>query len=191
MPLELLLTRLEKQLEAQTALTGEAARWAVESWAFALNLASESDIARRQKQIENAAPPAPKTERIPPPGSAGSASNTGDANRVQTPPKPPIIQPLPHAAPPVIRQQPPAPMSPGVVPANSQTASSQPQFQPQASNQPQSVRRSFGVFRGCLMVFLLLAAVSAALLFGVPYAIEVMRETQRERNSEPPRFPVR
>ena len=24
-----------------------------------------------------------------------------------------------------------------------------------------------------------------------PYAIEVMRETQRERNSEPPRFPVR
>jgi len=29
------------------------------------------------------------------------------------------------------------------------------------------------------------------LFFGVPYAIETMRETQRERNTEPPRFPVR
>ena len=62
MPLELLLTRLEKRLEEQTALTGEAARWAVESWAVALNLASENDISRRQNQIEFAAPPAPKTE---------------------------------------------------------------------------------------------------------------------------------
>lgn len=30
MPLELLLTRLEKRLEEQTAMTSEAARWAVE-----------------------------------------------------------------------------------------------------------------------------------------------------------------
>ena len=51
--------------------------------------------------------------------------------------------------------------------------------------------RSFGFFRGCLIMVFLLAAISVALVFGVPYAIEVMRETQRQRNSEPPRFPVR
>jgi hypothetical protein len=38
---------------------------------------------------------------------------------------------------------------------------------------------------------ILLAIASVVLFFGVPYAIEVMREPQRERNAEPPRFPVR
>ena len=54
MPLELLLTRIEKRLEEQTALTGEAARWAVESWALALDLVAESEIQARRKILESA-----------------------------------------------------------------------------------------------------------------------------------------
>ena len=41
---ELLLTRLEKRLEEQTALTAEAARWAVESWALALGFTTDVEI---------------------------------------------------------------------------------------------------------------------------------------------------
>jgi hypothetical protein len=47
-------------------------------------------------------------------------------------------------------------------------------------------KRRFRKFFGCLFVFFLLIVTGIVLLFGVPYAIEVMRETQR---SEPPRFP--
>jgi hypothetical protein len=50
MPLELLLTRLEKRLAEQTALTADAARWSVESWALALDLAAETKFCRDQNK---------------------------------------------------------------------------------------------------------------------------------------------
>src|SRR5687767_15951192 len=40
-PAGLLLTRLSKRLEDQLAITAEASRWAVESWALALGVRSE------------------------------------------------------------------------------------------------------------------------------------------------------
>jgi len=194
MPLELLLTRLEKRLEEQTALTGEAARWAVESWALALNLATESEIKMRQKRNESAAPPISKIEIPQPPPAVNKTSNVNRHNPIQLPKMPTAVppppSPQPRTIPPIMRQQSQKPAPPVVFPKNNQPFNPPP-AQTQTTNQPVIVRKGFGLFRGCLLVIFLLAVASVVLLLGVPYAIEVMRETQRERNNEPPRFPVR
>lgn len=196
-PLELLLNRLEKRLEEQTALTAEAARWAVESWALALDLTTESEIQARQKRIEIAAPPMSKTEK-PQPNAASGGGAVPSNNRPQPiqPPRPsPTVAPPPvsppRPVPPVMRQPLPAPPSAPPTPytANNQSTNSP---LPQSPPVMQSIaRKGFGLLRGCLVVILLLAAASVVLFLGVPFAIEKMRETQRERNNEPPRFPIR
>lgn len=192
MPLELLLNRLEKRLEEQTALTAEAARWAVESWALALNLATESEIQAKQKRIEPAAPPISKTGTVQPDASSGGAvSKDNRYSPVQPPRTSPTVSP-PRAVPPIMRQPSRSPQStpPVAHPANNQPANL-PVPQSPTTTQPVVARRSFGLFRGCLIVVFLLAVASVVLFLGVPFAIEKMRETQRERNNEPPRFPVR
>ena len=191
MPLELLLARLEKRLEEQTALTDEAARWAVESWALALNLITESEIQTRQKQSESVTPPISKTVQPNDSADGGKVPNLNRPNQAQLP-KTPTTVPQPRTNSPVIRQpaQTPKPAPPIVFPRNNPPIN-QPHVQRQPTIQPSTARRGFGIFRGCLLVIFLLTVASVVLFLGVPYAIEVMRETQRERNNEPPRFPVR
>src|SRR5215204_955426 len=63
-PSELLLNRLEKRLEDQTALTAEAAKWAVESWALALGVVTDAEIEKRQQELIDLAPS--KVETIQP-----------------------------------------------------------------------------------------------------------------------------
>jgi len=190
MPQELLLTRLEKRLEDQMGLTAEAARWAVESWALALNAATDAEIQARRNRVESVAPPISKTETVQPDDSSAAAVKIPNVNR-RNPPQPTTVPP-PRTNPPIIRQSPttPKPSPPVILPTNNQ-AVNPPPVQTQTTNQPIAARRGFGIFRGCLLVIFLLAVTSVALFLGVPYAIEVMRETQRERNNEPPRFPVR
>lgn len=197
MPPELLLTRLEKRLEEQTALTAEAARWAVESWALALEVATDAEIEERgQKQSSR---PSAKAETIQPTESKNQTanrdvSNINRANPAQMPRKQTPVPPS-KTAPPVNRQPTkiPFPSPPVRFPANNQPPIKAPTANPQLqAPDPVAVSKSrFGIFRGCLIVILLVAVTSVMLFFGVPYAIEVMRQTQRERNSEPPRFPVR
>jgi hypothetical protein len=192
MPLELLLTRLENRLEEQTAMTAEAASWAVESWALALNLATEAEIESREKQAKSSPPVSNAARTTQPPDSAdsGAISNVNRNNPVQPPP---LSTPAPQSRvnPPVNRQpiKKPSPLPPVFSPTSNAPAA--PPIQAQTVNPPPVSVKSFGLFRSCLFVIFLLAVTSAALFFGVPYAIEVMRETQRERNNEPPRFPVR
>lgn len=59
MPLEILLKRLKKRLEENTAMTSEAAGWAVDSWALAMNLATDAQIEALEKRERpaTAAPP--------------------------------------------------------------------------------------------------------------------------------------
>lgn len=197
MPLELLLTRLEKRLEEQTAMTAEAASWAVESWALALTLATETEIESREKRAK-LSPPVSNAEKISPnnPADNSNVPNVNRANPVQLPkastsPSPKINSQI--NPPPIIRQPtrtPPSPLPPVFSPTTNPPPASPP-IQTRTANPPVIVKKRFGLFRGCLLVIFLLAVTSAALFFGVPYAIEVMRETQRERNNEPPRFPVR
>ncbi|MCY7348835.1 MAG: hypothetical protein LH614_21815 [Pyrinomonadaceae bacterium] len=191
MPLELLLTKLEKRLEEQTAMTGEAARWSVESWSLALNLATESEIQARRKRIEPVTPAASKAETAQP----GDSAVGGKMNRQNPfqPPKTPTTVPQSRVSPPPVLRQPtqmPNHAPPVIFPTNNQTLNPPP-VHTQRMHQPVIARKSFGFFRGCLFVIFLLAVASTVLILGVPYAIEVMRETQRERNNQPPRFPER
>lgn len=192
MPLELLLTRIEKRLEEQTALTAEAARWAVESWVVALDLATESEIQARRKTIETVSPPIAKNESVQPGDSArdGKIPAANRHNHVQTPKTPPTVlqsRPKPPLMPPA---QAPKHSPPVILPANNQSVNSPPAA-PQPTSQPLKGAKGFGLFRGCLIVIFLLVITSIAIFLVVPYAIEAMRETQREKSAEPPRFPAR
>lgn len=192
-PPELLLTRLEKRLEEQTALTGEAARWAVESWALALNVATNIEIEAREKRTKSA-PPFPDSGTVQPnnPSGSGKVQNINRGSATTQPPKiPPTALPTRNNSP-VVRQpaQMPRPAPPVNFPKINQPVN-QPPVQRQPINPPAVPRKSFGLFRGCLLVIFLLAVASVVLFFGVPYAIETMRQTQQERSNEPPRFPVR
>lgn len=196
MPLELLLNRLEKRLEDQTGLTAEAARWAVESWALALGTATDAQIEERARKLSN--PPLPKTEPIQPLEAKNKPANPTVPNINRT--NPPQTRRTPAAPPPQtvqpINRQPnriPTSSPPVSSPRNNQPPVHAPRANPQVQlpNPAAIPKRRFGVFRSCLIVFFLLIAASIALFLGVPYAIEVMRETQRERNQDAPRFPVR
>jgi outer membrane biosynthesis protein TonB len=192
MPTELLLTRLENRLEEQTAVTAEAARWAVESWALALSLATDAEIEARNRWVES--PPLPKAKTIPLDDltSSGKIQNVNRTKPAQ-PPKAQTSNPQSQVKPPQIIRQPtkiPSPLPPVFSPMN-KTPAAQPSARTQPINPPTIVKKRFGLFRGCLFMIFLLIISSIVLFLGVPYAIEVMREPQRERNNEPPRFPVR
>ncbi len=194
MPHELLLTRLEKQLESHTGLTLEASRWAVDSWALALGVAADEEIEERERT--RAASSAPKAETIQPARSENKTTNQSDSN-IDRPdperqPKTRTQVPTPKPAPPN-RQPSKIPSPPAYPPARSQPKAQQVPTTRQLPTQNPTVqtKSGFPIFRGCLIIVFLLAIASAALFLGVPYAIEVMRETQRERNNEPPRFPAR
>jgi len=195
MPAEVLLSRLENRLEEQTAMTADAASWAVESWALALNVATDAEIESREKRGKTS-PSSSNAETIQPNKSADNSviPNVNRTNPVQPPPKmQPPVSPSTVKPPPIIRQptnKMPANFPPIFSPANNPPAAPPMQAQP-TTNAPVIARKGFGLFRGCLLVVFLLIASSIVLFFGVPYALEVMRETQRERNSEPPRFPIR
>jgi hypothetical protein len=189
MPLELLLTRIEKRLEEQTALTGEAARWAVESWALALDLVAESEIQARRKILESAQFPITKTESIEQDKSVGNKIPAPNRSNPVQPPKTPTTIPQTRTKPPVMPSvQTSKPSPPVILPATNPPVNSPPA---QPHTQPVNNGKGFGLFRGCLLIVFLLAIASITLFLGVPYAIEVMRETQREKGAEPPRFPSR
>ena len=196
MPLELLLTRLEKRLEEQTAMTREAARWAVESWALALEVATDAEIEERRRKQADSPLIKPETIQSPEPENKSTLPNVSNVNRGNSsPPKTPTQVPPQKTAPPSNRQPTkiPLPAPPVYPPTNNQPPMQAPTVNPQIQpTHPTAVTKiRFGIFRGCLLVVFLLVVASIVLLLGVPYAIEVMRETQRERNTQPTRFPPR
>jgi hypothetical protein len=191
MPTDLLLTRLEKRLEEQTAMTAEAASWAVGSWALALDIATDAEIEARENRAKSS-PPISNAGKILPdnPASNSNVPNVNRTNPVQTPKT--QTSPLPKPSqPPIIRQPTRTPSPPPVFSPTNNPPAAAPPVQTQKANPPVIFKRRFGIFRSCLLVIFLLIVSSIVLFLGVPYAIEVMRETQRERGAEPPRFPVR
>lgn len=108
MPRGLLVARLAKRLEDQLALTEEAARWAVDSWALALGVVTEAEVAEREEKAERAkkaAPPPPSTSTssgAPRPVFEKDADEAKSrATQTQTP--------RPASPPPPQRQQPVTP----------------------------------------------------------------------------------
>ena len=209
MPRELLLTKLEKRLEEQTALTIDAAQWAVESWALALGVATEAEIEERHQKRAKLTPPISNVQTTQPNlAEENKVKNTNQANlpspaptQKRTPPPQPKTQSPPIQRFPINQPTANAPRPqatkfplPGNLPVKRPPAQTVPTVQNIPTQTPTTAavpERSFGFFRGCLIIIFLLVVLLPVLFFGVPYAIETMRETQRERNNEPLRFPVR
>ena len=195
MPHELLLTKLTKRLEENLGLTGEASRWAVNSWALALGILSEAEIqAKELKEKEQndilTRSSVPKTTE---PNIEQNNKNVSRNNPLQFPPRTTQTQsrpPLPKIYPPIARTPANVPMPLPKSPAQKSNPDVNfPQNQPPPANSaPTSIpKKRFRKFFGCLFVLFLLITSALVLVFGVPYAINVMRETQQQ--SEPPRFP--
>jgi len=189
----LLLTRLEKRLEEQTAMTAEAARWAVESWALALKITTDAEIKAREMRAKSA-PPISNAGIVQRNDStdSGKTSNVNRTNPVLAPKTQTTVPQSKISPPPVVRQptKTSSPLPPVFSPTNNPPVI-RPPVQAQPITAPSISKKGFGLFRGCLLTVFLLIVSSIVLFLGVPYAIEMMRETQRERNEEPPRFPVR
>lgn len=194
MPPELLLTKLAKRLEDNLGLTGEASQWAVDSWALALGIVTEAEIEANEKSRKTAKETVKETER-------NTVLKNDSQKPVNTPPilKPQVpTKPLPKThspkTPPVI--YPPIARTPVNVPKTSPPPAAQksgasvnvPQNSPQQNAATIAVpKKRFRKFFGCLFIIFLLFTTGVVLLFGVPYAIKVMRETQQQ--NEPSRFP--
>jgi glucose/arabinose dehydrogenase len=99
LPSAVLLGRLAQRLEDHVGLAPAAARWAVESWALALDVVTPAEL-----EAMTAAPPPP-----PPSAASGSASAAGSA-----PPGPGPAAPPRSATPPPSQGAPPP--SPGASP---------------------------------------------------------------------------
>ncbi|MDQ3061239.1 MAG: hypothetical protein M3R14_00015 [Acidobacteriota bacterium] len=194
MPHELLLTKLTKRLEDNLGLTGEASRWAVNSWALALEILTESEIQQKElkeKKRDNIlTTSSPKTTE---PYIEQDNKNVSRNNPPQFPQRTTQTQsrpPLPKIYPPIARTPANVPMpSPNSSPQKSGSNVNFPQNQAQPTNSQTTPapKKRFRKFFGCLFVFFLIVVSALVLVFGVPYAINVMRETQQQ--SEPPRFP--
>jgi hypothetical protein len=182
-PRELLLNRLAKRLEDNLALTTDAAVWAVESWALALKVITDAEIAEREnKRVKN------KPQEL----DSASETKTQKPNIVNFPPnpgaqkqqpKPPTAQPPIFAPPPNRKTQPNIPIGNQTAQAPIQTIPTgkvSPQTNqaqtPAAQNYPR--KRSWktrGCFIGCFLLLILLGILAV----GVPYTIQVMREAQQ------------
>ncbi|HEX8288122.1 MAG TPA: hypothetical protein VF556_09005 [Pyrinomonadaceae bacterium] len=190
-PRELLLTKLAKRLEDNLGLTEEAAHWAVDSWALAIGVVTDAEISEKEKkQNEN-------TKQTFPSNIDSITEKTDEADIYNNPTsttRPPQTKPRtqpPANFPPIVKApvNPPAPL-PKVPPQTKNQNINFPQSPAQSINPSSNSvpKRRFGKLFGCLFILIFLALSGVVLLFGVPYAINVMRETQR---SEPPRFPPR
>jgi hypothetical protein len=211
MPRELLLTRLTKRLEDQMALTEEAARWAVHSWALALAVVTETDVKERERKLAKAVPPltTTATARLNAEDRSGLKKSAEAANT-----QPPVSSPqqprqqTARSQTPIVLRPPNAPAAtpPKAVPSSTggsilrQTPSAGPSLAVRTSpspNAPQPQDRSFdptskkrrGKWRGCLIGCFLLVILSLLIFFIAPFFVSVLRQEQRQINSEPPRFP--
>jgi len=194
-PLEVLLTRLAKRLEDNLGLTADAANWAVDSWALALGVLDDHEVEAKEKkqdeilptQTNPIQPSSPQNNKTVPPRNVPPTAQHQSQKPPQTLPNkpqpknyPPVARPPVNLPTPAPKSQPPQRRQPG-----NSAINFPPQNPAQTSNQIQNTaqnavpKKRFGKFFGCLFALFLLAITAIILLFGVPYAIETMRETQR------------
>ena len=192
-PTGLLLSRLARRLEDQLALTADASRWAVDSWALALGVVSDVELGEMKSRREEAAPP--RVEVTPPPSPPPAAEDGAQSGRraasssARPPSKPPTTRQAPPASRPTqtasrggsgVAARPPAPVT--------RPPSSTKAADPGGLRTPSAdawTRGGTGRWRGCLVGCFLLVLLSALLLVGGPLVLNFLREEQRQRSLEP------
>jgi hypothetical protein len=197
-PRGLLLARLAKRLEDHLALTGDAARWAVDSWALALGVVTDAEIEDREgASLQAAAPPTPAAAARPadeeaaaekPPAGPPPATAPAPRSRPQRsgppapPPRPPANRPSaqPSAAPPPPAGLPTIPVGgrPAGPRPNAPAPTRTPPASPQARTRDTTARRGGGARRGCLAGCFLLFLLSVSLFVGFYFVLPILREGQ-------------
>lgn len=179
LPRDLLLNRLAKRLEDNLALTENAAVWAVETWALALNLLTDREVEEREnnraknqanesgfqnlvrENAEKGFPPQPPTQKQPP------------VKTTQPPPFAPPPNPLPQIN--IPGQTQPSKMPTHPVPRGQTLPQANQTQTPTAQTYPKRRPRKLrGCFIGCFLLLILLGILAV----GVPYTFRVMREAQ-------------
>ncbi len=93
-PTGLLLMRLAKRLEDQLAVTQEASRWAVDSWALALGVVSDAELEALKSRRDEAAAPRIETVVKPSPTPARTTGKDGgQASKPVSPTQPKAMPP--------------------------------------------------------------------------------------------------
>lgn len=204
-PRVLLRARLAKRLEDQLALTEDAARWAVDSWALALGVVTDAEVAEGERKTVGTATPPPAPVAAPPDAEdeddakkEGREAQPHTTRPAVAPRQPPQRRPPAQASPPVSRPTnltPPAPAArptiavrqPSVAShTNAPSPSATTSLHPPAQVDNPAARGGRRKWRGCLVGCFLLALLSLALFIGVPFVVSVLREEQQRRNDEPP-----
>jgi hypothetical protein len=201
MPRSMLLSRLARRLEEHSALTEEAARWAVESWALALGVVTDAEIETAKREREKKSPAVDPPQASVPPAQSQPRANTTNSQEPPSPPPPPAQTPAGARRPPQAATAPPPPRrtsapthnvgGPAAVTRRTPPAAPPARAQPRAganpppghSTNPVQKKRG-GRWRGCLVGCLLIILLSAALFVGVPFVISVLREDQIQRSNE-------
>lgn len=197
-PTGLLLSRLAKRLEDQLALTADASRWAVDSWALALGIVSDAELGEMKRRRDEAArvEAAPPTRQTPPAPRPAAEDETP----VRKQPAPSSTRP-PAPTPPARPTTPPrasrtgaqggstvAPWQPSPPPAARPPVTPQPAnaggLQTTPANDP-ALRPGRGRRRGCWVGCVLLLLLLVLLAAGAPFVINLLREEQLQRNAEP------
>lgn len=187
-PRQVLLARLAARLRDNLAYTPEAARWGVETWAFALGIISEAELRERAESNEQERSDAPSlaqetrppaTEPSPVPSSQPPQETTAVPRRsppqaAKTSPPPTVLNP-----PVVPARQPNTTHTRAPVPAASQ---------PKIASPPVRDASRWGrTLRGCLIGVLLLIVLTVAAVFVVPAVIMILKEEQAQPSINDPR----
>ncbi|HEV7903637.1 MAG TPA: hypothetical protein VGO96_07340 [Pyrinomonadaceae bacterium] len=196
-PREVLLARLAARLRDNLAYTPEAARWGVETWAFALGIMSEAELQARARaesaEVERSdASPLVRASKPTATDSASTGSQEKSqpqrgttyappAKQRQPPPQMPKAHPQP---PPIIRQPAPAPRRmPTVQPT---IAVPPPQDVLPSLPAPQTPRRGL-TLRGCVIIVMLVVALIATVTFVIPAVLFLLQEEQAQPSINDPR----
>jgi hypothetical protein len=200
-PREVLLARLAARLRDNLAYTPEAARWGVETWAFALGILSEAELQERARTNSaeadgsDVSPPV----RAPKPTATG-VSSSSPQKESQSPRgttyAPPTQQQQQLPQTPKTRAQPPPIIrKPAPAPAPRQTPNAQPNITVPAPPQdvspslpaPQQKSRRGLTLRGCVIIVVLVIALIATATFVVPAVIFLLQEEQAQPSINDPR----
>lgn len=204
-PRAALLARLAARLRDNLAYTPEAARWAVETWAFALGILSEAEFQERARAETATDTPQARRSAAPPtlreakpsaanrPSVAPQAPQPQRATPFSPPPPSPTTPSKTTTAPPPVVQRPtpppprrmPAPPPQVAVPALTPTPR-----QRAAPALPTTIpaRRRGLTLRGCFIFVVLVIVLIIAAIFVVPAVIMLLQEEQARPSINDPRI---
>ena len=197
-PREVLLARLAARLRDNLAYTPEAARWGVETWAFALGIISEAELQERARaeaaKVDHSDAPTSKVSAPKPSATNSVKGSSQGASQPQggTTYAPPTKQQQQPTQTPQTRPTQPIARPPAPVPRRTPTVQPNINVLPPQDVFPsppaqQKSRRGL-TLRGCVIVVVLVIALIATVTFVIPTILFLLQEEQAQPSINEPRI---